>query len=433
MIKFSRKKTIGSAIALATLALGFTTKSFATLTDAPPDSGGDSSVAGITNILKEIQNDVVLFVRYVTGDNTVGNLVAINNQTPNAIAQQPTPDLANILNNLGAIDTNTQWNLSNTNSVPMQNLAANSNWITNTLFGQATLQSVNASVSSSTASPISYLYSRAFATGLGITNPLSYDTISSVNAKGSTNPADLAMDFDNFISPLNYSNANAAGGNNAATNPFGGTNFPNGSQQEQANNFVTFITYGMSPFLGFGPADFASPPSGSILDESSTPANQPDKAHLDYLNNLRQYLAYQSIGLSNMREMFNRRVVIAGLGTQGGITQKGQTQADASQLQLEHFMAYHRLDPNYTVTLTSGSQPVTWHAAMEQAQPKVVARETLYVLAEINYQLFLMRQQQERMLATHTANLMMSTDNFLKGGIQPDASAAAPTPGTTGT
>lgn len=178
-------------------------------------------------------------------------------------------------------------------------------------------------------------------------------------------------------------------------------------EYDLAMNFVRFLSNQGSP---------EPVPSLATLKKAKA------KARSAYLVGLRSYVAAQSIGISNLNQMFARRVTVDGLGAKAGITHPGppgglsgpvpQTQTDASQLEVDDYVAERRVkDP-------------TWYGKMEKAAPVTVARETLYVLAEIEKSLNDQRKTNERILATLSAMELMSADNkrlglsALKRGLQ---------------
>lgn len=93
--------------------------------------------------------------------------------------------------------------------------------------------------------------------------------------------------------------------------------------------------------------------------------------------------AKQSVGLSNLNQMFARRIRNARTGK--------------SPLEHEHEMVTRRLKEK-------------WHDDMEKATPLTLQREMLYLLAEINYQLYQQRRDNERLLATVSAMQLEQLD-----------------------
>lgn len=113
---------------------------------------------------------------------------------------------------------------------------------------------------------------------------------------------------------------------------------------------------------------------------------------------LRAYIATQSVGMSNLYQLYAERIPQAGLGTAAGLTDNsGRPIANASALQVEQYLATRR------------SQNKNWYQQMAAASPTTVSRETLFVLAEIREQLFQLQLQNERLLATMSTMQLQNT------------------------
>lgn len=123
----------------------------------------------------------------------------------------------------------------------------------------------------------------------------------------------------------------------------------------------------------------------------------------DYLATLRSYVAQQSAGMSQLNYLYAQRVIQKDLGKRlnvhkyGTVDGKGKVTpgeviADVSPLQAEEYLATRRVsDPG-------------WYKEMESTtSPMVLARETLYILAEIRLELFKARMENQRLLATLAA------------------------------
>lgn len=120
----------------------------------------------------------------------------------------------------------------------------------------------------------------------------------------------------------------------------------------------------------------------------------------NYLTALRSYTAAQSVSLSNLYHLYAERVIQEGLGKtlnvhkystvdEAGKVVPGEVIPDVSPLQAEEYLAKRRVyDPGWYKEMESTTSPFT------------LARETLYVLAEIRLELFKNRMETERLLAT---------------------------------
>ena len=180
------------------------------------------------------------------------------------------------------------------------------------------------------------------------------------------NPGNKVLNLDALLGPLAYRMVTGDAGSF-----FSSSKSSEQSQSSAAAGFIKFASaladpLAVAPFL----------------------PKEPEKA-ARYLAGLRTYAAQMSVGLSNLHQMLARRV-------------RTGAENPRSQLELEHQMAVRRL----------GGE---WHTQMEQASPLTVSRETLYILAEMNYMLYQHKVQQERLLAT-ISMLQLQSMRFMGRG-----------------
>jgi hypothetical protein len=97
--------------------------------------------------------------------------------------------------------------------------------------------------------------------------------------------------------------------------------------------------------------------------------------------------ALRSLFLNNLYESFNARVPIKNLGKESGMP----NQTDASLAEIEKFKASSRI--------SNGD----WYNTINNASPAVVQREMVFLLAELQWQLYQLHHDNERMLNTMTA------------------------------
>ncbi|CAN5302308.1 hypothetical protein BH10PSE19_BH10PSE19_03420 [soil metagenome] len=146
-------------------------------------------------------------------------------------------------------------------------------------------------------------------------------------------------------------------------------------QQASANNFIRYIT------------GLASPPAA--LDFGKLETKDRDAALKDgkvqqYLLGLRTLAAMSSVGISNLYYLYAERLPIK---MDNPNPKDNRKQIEISPLQAQQEMASRRLrDPE-------------WIAKMDAASPAVVARETLYLLAEMRFEMFQNRMVNERIMA----------------------------------
>jgi hypothetical protein len=192
-----------------------------------------------------------------------------------------------------------------------------------------------------------------------------------------------SLTLDSLLNPLSYSEAQ--NGIQPQTLGLFGTN-----QKGFADNFIRYLTGELLPNK-FSDADKYN--AYKKVAESTTACfkNRVD-ARLKiqaYRTLLRTYAAQLSVGASNLYHSMDKRST--------------NTASGSSQLEEEFKMATHRIfQPQSNGNLTL-NQKTQWQTDLENASGLAVQRQMAQLLAEINYQLFLNRQQQERVLITLSA------------------------------
>ena len=139
----------------------------------------------------------------------------------------------------------------------------------------------------------------------------------------------------------------------------------------------------------------------SLSTNPNTRANQLQLPDVQtYFLKLRSYSAGASVAISNLNYILQERTVQKGLGTQAGMTTLptdaagSQPIADASPLQVQQFMVQRRINNS------------TWYTKMNSSTALDVSRETLFVLAEIQAQLYQLHLDNERMMATASVGVL---------------------------
>ncbi|MCA0402943.1 MAG: type IV secretion protein IcmX, partial [Proteobacteria bacterium] len=168
------------------------------------------------------------------------------------------------------------------------------------------------------------------------------------------------------------------------------------SQAQQAANFVRYVTSAVMPMQKPNRTAYdnlyikASNPSGNY---SQLEQQQAAATLSYYLNNLRVYTAQSSVAISNLYYILSKRMP-------QNATSSGNNQP-TSQALSEFSMATWRLyNPN------NGNNQ--WLAQIDKASPTTVGKEIAALLAEMNYQLYLNRQIQERILLTNSIMILQN-------------------------
>ena len=131
---------------------------------------------------------------------------------------------------------------------------------------------------------------------------------------------------------------------------------------------------------------------------SSRASKEAALAELDkYFASVREYAAKSSVAVGNLYYILSKRIPQT--------PSQNEPSANAtSQALSEMSMATRRM---YDPEAVSAEKP-QWLAQINTASPATVQKEMAILLAEINYQLYLNRQQEERLLLTNSLLLIQS-------------------------
>lgn len=219
------------------------------------------------------------------------------------------------------------------------------------------------------------------------------------------------LNSNTLTAPLLYGTQNASA--NTTSSPTVGNN-PAGltaqSQAQQAANFIRYVSGGVTPL---------QLPNRRTYDQmfiaASTASNKPSLQQIqaqatlsNYFTTLRTYAAQYSVGVSNLYFIMSKRL------PQNPSGSTDQSQQPTSQALSEFNMATWRL---FNPSMGATKQ---WINQINAASPATVEKEIAGLLAEINYQMYLDRQIQERILLTSSIMLMQNTR-----ATQPNPSFAA--------
>lgn len=231
-----------------------------------------------------------------------------------------------------------------------------------------------------------------------------------INVVGELPPIYYSIDYNkNLLSQLNVNTLLApliytteADSNNNGSNPQ-----PKGPQhglmaQTQAQQAVDFIRYASGSVVPVSlpqSNDYASLYAKAVNKDgkAATPAEQEFALDIltTYFTKLRAYVAQLSVGYGNLYYILSKRMPQQSSNANGGPA--------TSQAFNEFTMATWRLFD------AKGAPNQSWLKEIDQASPATVQKEIATLLAEMNYQLYLNRQQEERILLTNTMMIMMSS------------------------
>lgn len=174
------------------------------------------------------------------------------------------------------------------------------------------------------------------------------------------------------------------------------------NQLQQASNFILYATGAVSPgslpkFKDYdslllkakGPSNAAGkPPTAEQLRAQNTLNT--------YFTSLRVYAAQSSVGVSNLYYILAKRLPQN--------PSKNATGQVSSQAMNEFKMATWRL-----FNTEDANPDKQWAKQINDASPATVQKEIATLLAEINYQMYLDRQIQERILLTNSIGLIQNS------------------------
>jgi intracellular multiplication protein IcmX len=192
------------------------------------------------------------------------------------------------------------------------------------------------------------------------------------------NLAEIAqLNMNSLLDPVVYSISRDESGTGSPSsrksNPLAGALSPE-SEEAIAANFVRYVTNQVKNIDYPKKFEFNTAYSKAI-DAINDKTPSPEATQLaNYIANLRSYAAQASVGISNFNYLLAKRKLNGDSGV--------------SQAAIEAEMATKELFNDQ------------WYTDMEQSSDSVVQRQMLYMLAKMNYQLYLNRLMYERILAT---------------------------------
>ncbi|MDP3562239.1 MAG: hypothetical protein Q8R83_08705 [Legionellaceae bacterium] len=208
------------------------------------------------------------------------------------------------------------------------------------------------------------------------------------------------LNGDNLIAPLVYSQPSTSEPPKTGGTP----GLPAANQAQQAQAFIRYATEGVIPVPTLSKSDYsklyslAYPPrdtNGNIdpsIDLDNV--NSAQIALRTYLLNLRVYAAKSSVAISNLYGILAKRMPQSVSNSSGGSSTTSQA---VNEFQMATWRLYN------PVTQQSNDQ---WAQKINAASSSTIQKEMAVLLSEINYQLYLNRQQQERILLTDSMILM---------------------------
>lgn len=206
------------------------------------------------------------------------------------------------------------------------------------------------------------------------------------------------LNTNSLLSPLMYSTDNPSQNSTSSGTPNSqNQGLTAQNQAQQALNFIRYASGSLVPLDLPKLKDYDTLYNQAINSDGTVPQLQQLQAQSTlsrYLTNVRTFAAQSSVGLSNLYYILAKRMPM-------NLTGAGSK--PVSQAMSEFQMATWRLfNPNMTAS-------TQWVNQINTASPTTVQKEIATLLAEINYQLYLNRQQEERILLTNSLLLIQNT------------------------
>lgn len=204
-------------------------------------------------------------------------------------------------------------------------------------------------------------------------------------------PAMVASSLTDFLQYDNQNFTNSSdSGTQTTTAPY--------TQESYALGFARNLTGMNLPTVLPNEGTISTLLSNAASTSSASTSNSALVSLFNFLTNLYYVTAQQSVGVHNIAEIMIRRKTNANTGV--------------SPAYGEYLMAARRLMP----TQGSSSAPTNaWVSEIQSYNQVQLTQEMLFLLAEINYQLYLSRMQEEKILLTLSASEIQGANNLRQG------------------
>lgn len=209
------------------------------------------------------------------------------------------------------------------------------------------------------------------------------------------------LNSNNLLAPLVYSNSTDSSSTSSSSG------LPSSNQLQQAEDFIRYATEAVMPMEGMSQSDYSTlfslayPPTdsdGNVSSDVDATNTMYAKVGLaQYLLGLRVYAAKASVGIANLYSILSKRIPQT--------STSGSSSTTTSQALNEFTMATWR---QYNPQNQTSDQ---WAEKINTASPATIQKEMAILLSEISYQLYLNRQQQERILLTESMILLEMLSN----------------------
>jgi intracellular multiplication protein IcmX len=209
------------------------------------------------------------------------------------------------------------------------------------------------------------------------------------------------LNANNLVAPLLYSTETKDIDQNDGKG-YGGLQA--NSQAQLADNFIRYSAGLVTPIKLIDKKSYSDLfQNADINNKGNVDFNTKMSARstlAKYFVKLRSYAARYSVGLSNIYYIMSKRMPQ---------NFSGDTSTPPTSQALEEFkMASWRLYKLNSDGSSSGEKSTQWLDKINNASQATVQKEIAVLLSELNYQVYLSRQQQERILLTNSLNMLLA-------------------------
>lgn len=197
-----------------------------------------------------------------------------------------------------------------------------------------------------------------------------------------------------LLAPLMYTTENEGGGKEGEEKGLTAN-----SQAQEASNFVLYASGLVTPPELPSYKNYSESYSLATSQRDSVEKRRAQGDLATYFMQLRSYAAKMSVGVSNLYYILSKRLP-QNFGS--------DTEPQTSQAMSEFNMATWRLFKPQSTNQQGDQQQ--WINKINTASSASVQKEIAILLAEINYQMYLNRQQQERILLTNSIMLLQNAN-----------------------
>ncbi len=216
-------------------------------------------------------------------------------------------------------------------------------------------------------------------------------------------PVITQLNSNALLGPLLYSTSNDSSTTSSSTNTSSDEGLTAQNQIQEAGNFIRYAARIVTPPELPKRTEYSNLYQTAIYDGSDATSlfkkQLAEKQIARYVASLRSYSAQQSLPIANLYSMLAKRMPQP---------QSSDSSKQTSQAFSEFQMATRRLYDPAKDSSSNDNSSKQWIDQINDASTATVQKEIAVLLSEINYQLYLSRQQDERMLATLSMMLIKS-------------------------